>query len=62
MVKRKAGVRIPFLRMPSGCVDFSATFSVELSIVDIFALPGSLVNWTFELSLLALVREAFFFS
>jgi hypothetical protein len=42
MVKRKAGQRIPFLRMPSGFVDFSAALSVDPSIVDILPCLGTL--------------------
>lgn len=44
MVTPKAGQRIPFLRIPSGFVDFSATLSADPSIVDIFLawIPGEL--------------------
>lgn len=36
---RQAGMRVPFLRMPSGFVVFSAFFSTGASIVDILPCP-----------------------
>lgn len=64
-MKRQAGMRVPFLRMPSGFVDFSATFSTGASIVDILTclIPGELeIKRQFESCLLALVQPSFFFS